>query len=148
MNFLKPLTTTFLISIASLHTVYAHEESQSAKVDMLLTTQKAWDGTHYKQYPKGKPELSVLKFHLSPNSDLPWHTHPYPNAGYVLQGTLTIENKSGVKKTFKQGKAFAESVNDVHRGVTGPDGATLIVVYSGVHGISQSKPEPGEKPEF
>ncbi|ESK37292.1 hypothetical protein P256_02347 [Acinetobacter nectaris CIP 110549] len=41
MNFLKQLTTTFLISIASLHTVYAHEESQSAKVDMLLTTQKA-----------------------------------------------------------------------------------------------------------
>lgn len=137
--------TVLLLTTLKLNAVI---QTQSAQVDELIKTQHAWDGSLYHSYPQGRPELSVLKFHIQPNSTLPWHTHPYPNAGYVLQGTLTIEDRLGHKHTYTEGQAFAESVKHVHRGVTGPDGATLIIVYSGVHGIKPSQSEPGEKPEF
>lgn len=131
-----------------MHDAEAHQSSESAQVDVLARTEHAWDGSKYKAYPKGNPELSVLKFTLKPNLVLPWHHHPYPNAGYVLSGTLTIQDKQGHSKTYKQGEGFAESVNHVHRGVTGQDGAVLILVYSGVHGVPPSVSERGEKPEF
>lgn len=139
---------TLFIAMGMTHIASAHENTESAKVDVLIKTQHAWDGSAYKEYPHGQPELSVLKFNLKPNSVLPWHEHPYPNAGYVLSGTLTIQDKSGHSQTYQQGQGFAESVNHVHRGITGPDGAVLIVVYSGVKDVPPSISEPGEKPEF
>ncbi|MBF7688086.1 cupin domain-containing protein [Acinetobacter rathckeae] len=138
----------FIIASSGVYATPAHENTESAKVDILARTQYAWDGSEYKKYPNGQPELSVLKFNLKPNSVLPWHEHPYPNAGYVLSGTLTIQDKSGHSRTYKQGEGFTESVNHVHRGITGADGAVLIVVYSGVKGVPPSISEPGEKPEF
>lgn len=142
------LSTSILAALFST-SLYAHnEKTESAQVDVLLKTQHSWDGAAYTQYPEGTPELSVLRFKLKPNSILPWHHHPYPNAGYVLKGTLTIQDKDGHKKTYKSGEAFAESVEYVHRGITEGDGATLVLIYAGVQSTPTSISEPGEKPEF
>lgn len=121
----------------------------SAKVDVLVKSTSSWNGKRYTGYPKGQPELTTLKMTIPANTALPWHTHPFPNAGYVLQGQLTIEDKaSGEKHTYQTGEAFAESVNDVHRGVSGPTPTVLIITYSGTPGVSTFKAEPGQKPEY
>lgn len=111
------------------------------KVEKLLETEKAWDGSVYKTYPEGTPQLTVLKITVAPQTHLDWHTHPVPNAAYMLSGVLTVEKKSGgEKRIFKAGEALPETVGTVHRGYTGDEGATLVVFYAGKKGLPLSQP--------
>lgn len=116
------------------------KKNQDVKVNILLQTDKAWNGQEYQHYPEGKPELIVEQIVIKPNSVLNWHQHPYPNAGKILAGSITVEDISGKKQTYVAGDAVSESVNNTHRGITGPKGATILVVYSGVKDIKPSIP--------
>jgi quercetin dioxygenase-like cupin family protein len=121
----------------------------SAHADVLAKSDSSWNGKKYVAYPKGAPQLTVLKLSIPANTALPWHVHPMPNAGYVLAGQLTIEDKaSGKKQTFKTGEAFTESVDDVHRGVSGNEPTVLIITYSGTVGVPTFKQVDGGKPEY
>jgi len=145
-------TVAALAAALGLSLVAGEASSQavtSAHADVLAKDTSSWNGKKYTSYPQGTPELTVLKMTIPANTALPWHTHPFPNAGYVLSGQLTIEDKaSGKKKTFKAGEAFTESVDDVHRGVTGKDPAVLVITYAGSPGVATFTPEAGEKPEY
>ncbi|MDE1161295.1 MAG: cupin domain-containing protein [Acidobacteriaceae bacterium] len=117
--------------------------------EILLQQQQSWNGKPYTAYPKGQPELTLIKLTLAPHTLLPWHTHPFPNAGYVLSGTLTLHDRaSGKTHVVHQGEAFAESVDDQHRGESGDTPTVLIITYSGVAGVPTSIPAKGEKPEY
>lgn len=125
------------------------EKVSSAHVDVLAKSTTSWNGNRYRSYPKGQPQLIVLRMTVPANTALPWHTHPYPNAGYVLSGQLTIIDKaSGAKHTFRTGEAFTESVDDVHRGMAGPTGAVVVITYSGTPGVATFTALPGQKPEY
>ncbi|QYD73694.1 cupin domain-containing protein [Paraburkholderia edwinii] len=115
------------------------QASSGIKVETLLKTTKSWDGTPYKGYPSGSPQLSVLKIEIPAHSVLPWHTHPMPNAGYVVSGEITVEKKDGEKQTVKAGQVLPETVGSVHRGVTGDSPVTLIVFYAGTEGMPLSQ---------
>jgi len=117
--------------------------------DVLLQADRSWNGTPYTRYPSGQPQLTLIRLRIAPHTALPWHTHPYPNAGYVLSGALTIQDRdSGKSRTFHAGEAFAESVDDVHRGVAGDTPTVLILTYSGVAGTPTSIPVKGGKSEY
>ncbi|WP_429542148.1 cupin domain-containing protein [Pseudomonas frederiksbergensis] len=104
--------------------------------EILLQSSQSWDNTPYIRYPDAAPELTVLKLTIPANSKLPWHTHPIPNAAYILSGELTVEDRnSGQTRLIKQGEALAEMVNITHRGVTGDTPVKLIVFYAGSEGI-------------
>jgi quercetin dioxygenase-like cupin family protein len=121
----------------------------SAHADILAKSTASWNGKPYTAYPAGQPQLTVLKMTIPPHTALPWHTHPFPNAGYVLSGQLTIEDKaSGKIQTFHAGEAFTESVDDVHRGVSGDAQTVLVITYAGVPGVATFKAEAGQKPEY
>lgn len=121
----------------------------TAKREVLLQAQESWNGKRYTNYPAGQPELTMIKITLAPNTVLPWHTHPVPNAGYVLAGTLTIHDRaSGKTHTFHQGEAFAESVDDEHRGESGDVPTVLLITYAGTPGVPTSIPAKGEKAEY
>ena len=91
----------------------------------------------------------MIKLTIAPHTVLPWHTHPFPNAVYVLSGTLTLHDRvSDKRQIFHQGQAFGESVNDVHRGESGGEPAVLLITYSGAPGVPTSIPANGEKPEY
>ncbi|SAK92372.1 hypothetical protein AWB76_06807 [Caballeronia temeraria] len=47
---------------------------------VLLKSDHSWDGTRYKSYPAGQPQLTVLNIVIPAHTALPWHTHPMPNA--------------------------------------------------------------------
>ncbi len=110
---------------------YAEDSSSKIQIETVLQTTSSWDGTPYKAYPAGQPRISVLKITIPPRTKMKWHSHPFPNAGYVLSGDLTVEKRDGTTKHFVAGEAIAETVNSVHRGVTGEAGTVLIVFYAG-----------------
>jgi quercetin dioxygenase-like cupin family protein len=121
--------------------VIANDSSVSAPTEgkvvseVLLQTTKSWDGETYKPYPKGQPQLSVLRIYIPPHTSLPWHSHPVINAAYVLTGELTLEKKSDGKKLhLKTGDVLPEMVNELHLGYTEDQSALLLVFYAGVEG--------------
>jgi len=121
----------------------------SAESETLAKGSTSWDGTPYVAYPKGQPQLTVLKLTIPANTVLPWHRHPVPNAAYVLSGEITVEDAEGHKAaSFMAGQAFTESVDEVHRGRTGAYPVTLIVTYAGTAATPTSVPEKGQRAEY
>lgn len=115
-------------------------EGSRIKVEQLLKTDTSWDGASYKKYPDGKPELSVLKITIPPHTKMQWHTHPMPNAAYVLSGELTVVKKdTGETRHIKAGEVLPETVGTVHRGMTEDSPAILIVFYAGSKGMPLSQ---------
>lgn len=108
--------------------------------NLLLQTSTSWDGTPYVRYPDTAPQLSLLKLRIPANTALSWHTHPIPNAAYILAGELIIESRdTGQTQRFKRGQAVAEMVNINHRGKTGDEPVELIVFYAGGQDIPLSE---------
>jgi len=121
----------------------------TAQREILLQTTQSWNGKAYTHYPAGQPQLTTLKVTIAPHTSLPWHTHPMPNAVYVLSGTLTLRDRaSGKTLVVHQGQAVAESVDDVHRGEAGDEPAVLLITYAGTPGVPTSVPAKGEKAEY
>lgn len=122
-------------------TVNAREPQPAAvQAETLMRTGSSWDGVAYKSYPSGQPELTVLKITIAPHTSLPWHTHPMPNAAYVLSGEITVEKKeNGQKKVLSAGQVLPEMVNELHRGTTGDQPVELIVFYAGTKDMPLSE---------
>lgn len=109
--------------------------------ETLMKTSFSWDGSPYMSYPKGRPEMSVLKITIPPHTRLEWHTHPIPCIGFVLSGRITVEKRlDGSRKTVCTGGVLPETVESVHRGFTDKEPTTLIVFYAGVEGLPLSEP--------
>lgn len=116
------------------------EDQPAVKAETLLRSSSSWDGTPYASYPAGSPELTVLKITIPANTALPWHTHPMPNAAYILSGEIVLEKKeTGEKKLLTQGQVLPEVVGQLHRGVTGNAPVVLIVFYAGTKGMPLSQ---------
>ncbi len=136
-------TSLFVIHARGAQTVAA------AQREVLLQANEAWNGKPYTAYPSGQPQLTMLKLTIAPHTALPWHTHPVPNAAYVVSGTLTVHDReSGKSHVYHAGDAFAESMNDVHRGESGDEPAVLLITYAGSPGVPTSIPAKGEEAEY
>ena len=109
------------------------------EIETLIQSTSAWDATPYRRYPDGQPLISVLRISLAPHTVLDWHSHPMPNAAYVLSGELTVERTDGLRKRFVAGQALTETVNRVHRGLTGETPVVLAVFYAGAPGLPLSQ---------
>jgi quercetin dioxygenase-like cupin family protein len=125
---------------SSLSVLSAQQSSGPVQFEPLMQSTNSWDGTPYKAYPTGQPQLSVVKVTLAPHKTMKWHTHAVPNAGYVLSGEVTVESKDGAKKHFTAGQVIPETVDIVHRGVSGDQPTVLIVFYAGTPGVPLSQP--------
>src|SRR5690606_2368380 len=110
----------------------AGSAAPTIQAETLLKSDSSWDGAAYAAYPEGRPELTVVKLTIPPHTTLPWHTHPMPNAAYVVSGQLVVEKQAdGQKRTLGAGQVLAEMVDTPHRGVTGDEPVVLIVFYAG-----------------
>ncbi|MFT4437059.1 cupin domain-containing protein [Caballeronia sp. 15715] len=93
------------------------DNPESAVSTVLMRTERSWDGTLYKGYPAGQPQLTVLKIIIPPHTTLPWHTHSMPNAAYVPSGDLHVDSRDGRHKTtLHAGDVLPEMVGSSHRG--------------------------------
>jgi quercetin dioxygenase-like cupin family protein len=130
-----------LIALVAVCSTALAAPKQEVKTEILLQQTGSWNDIPYRAYPSGAPELTVKKMIIPPHTALPWHTHPAPNAAYILSGHLTVEDRAtGRTAVYRAGQAFAESVNSVHRGRTDDEPAVVIVTYAGVPGEELSKP--------
>ena len=109
------------------------------KIETLIQSTSAWDATPYRRYPDGQPLISVLRITVAPHTALEWHSHPMPNAAYILSGELTVERKDGIRRRFVAGQVLTETVNRIHRGVTGETPVVFIVFYAGTLGLPLSQ---------
>ena len=128
---LLKLMIAALLSSALVGTAAAEDASSRIKTETLLQSTASWDGTPYKAYPAWQPKITVLKITIAAHTVMKWHSHPFPNAGYVLSGELMIEKRDGTTEHFVEGQAIAETVDSVHRGMTGAQPVVLIVFYAG-----------------
>ncbi|MGI8960875.1 MAG: cupin domain-containing protein [Bryobacteraceae bacterium] len=139
----KLFKTALLIAGLCPYLVATSDKQPDVKSETLLRSSSAWDGVPYAEYSKGAPELSVLKITIPSHSKLKWHTHPMPNAAYVVSGEITVEEPGGNEKHhFVAGQVVPETVNTVHRGVTGDQPVVLIVFYAGVKGMPLAELKP------
>lgn len=116
----------------------------SVRTENLLTTQKSWDGKIYPAYPQGQPEATVLRITIPAHTTLDWHSHPVINVGYMLSGTLEVENReTGEKKTIRTGDVLPELVGSIHRGQNpANESAVILVFYAGVAGKPVTEKTP------
>ncbi len=114
--------------------LWAQEES-AIKVEVLTQTHASWDGTTLPGYPKGKPEITILRIKIPPNVQLPVHEHPVINAGVLLTGELTVVTKDQETLHLKAGDSIVEVVGKWHYGINeGNETAEIIVFYAGEQG--------------
>ena len=120
----------FLILLLSSNVLAA--DSNSVQADVLAKTSLSWDGSRLPDYPKGTPEVTILRIKIPPGSQLPLHRHPVINAGVLLNGELTVVTDDNKTLHLKAGDAIVEVVNKRHYGKNeGNEMAEIIVFYAG-----------------
>jgi quercetin dioxygenase-like cupin family protein len=111
------------------------EDVSGVHVDVLAKTSSSWDGSLLPHYPKGAPEITILRIKIPPGAQLPLHEHPVINAGVLLSGELTVITDDNKILHLKAGQSIVEVVNRWHYGKNeGSKPAEIIVFYAGVQG--------------
>ncbi len=101
----------------------------------LAKTTRSWDGALLPEYPKGQPEITILRISIPPGTRLDTHTHPVINAGVLVTGQLTVVTTDGKTLHLRAGDPIVEVVNTWHCGVNeGNVPAEIIVIYAGIVG--------------
>ena len=107
-------------------------DANSVQANVLAKTSSSWDGSRLPDYPKGTPEVTILRIKIPPGSQLPLHKHPVINAGVLLNGELTVVTDDNKTLHLKAGDAIVEVVNKWHYGKNeGKETAEIIVFYAG-----------------
>jgi len=127
----------FLISLFVLFFSFSlfADEKAKIKVEELAKTTASWDGSVLPAYPKGQPEVTILRITIPQGVTLPVHKHPVINGGVLLKGKLTVVTEDNKTLHLKAGDSTVEVVNKWHYGKNeGMVPAEIIVFYAGVKG--------------
>jgi len=71
-------------------------------VQEIFTSSENIDGDNFK-YPKGKAEMRLIRVEVENGATIPMHSHPVPLLGHIESGELTLAEKTGISKNFKEG---------------------------------------------
>lgn len=106
----------------------AQAKAGEVKLETLMKTQL--EGV------EGK-EVVVSKVYIPANSSLPKHWHPGEEFVYILEGNVTLWQKGKDDITAGKGEVIKVPLKQVHTGITGTEGVSLLVFR--VH--EQGEPE-------
>ncbi|MEM1221604.1 MAG: cupin domain-containing protein [Verrucomicrobiota bacterium] len=135
MPFITLIISLFVLSSYA----FGAGDHGDATVEMLIQSDKSWDGRPLPTYPAEPPQISVIKVTVPPHSKLKWHKHPVINAGYLISGELVVEAEDGSVHIIKSGDAIIELVDTFHYGRNeGDTSAEIVVFYAGVKGAPLS----------
>jgi len=134
---------TLCLILSSSGPLFGHDGDGNIKVEQLTKSGSSWDGTALPAYPKGKPEITILRITIPPKTKLAVHEHPMINAGVLLRGKLRVVKKDGKERILKAGDAIVELVNVWHHGENNTDEpAEIIVFYAGTTGAPLTVKKP------
>ena len=106
---LKNIISICLLLIEILGMPQPSTSEEKIEVMAIIQSSKGLSGKNV-NYPKGEPELRLLKVKIPVGLKTPIHTHPSPMLIHVTRGRL--EHVSGEETNFfKAGDAFIESNN-------------------------------------
>lgn len=112
-------------------------EAPSIQSEVVTRSGASWDGTVLPEYPRGNPEITILRIRIPPGVALPMHKHPVINAGVLLTGQLTVVSEEGATLHLKAGDSIVELVNKWHYGRNdGDTTAEIVVFYAGTVGAT------------
>lgn len=102
-------------------------------VETLAKSTASWDGNTLPDYPKGQPEITILRIKIPAGAKLDMHKHPVINAGLMLSGELTVITEKNETLHLKAGDSIIEVVDKWHYGKNeGSIMAEIIVFYAGI----------------
>ena len=108
------------------------DDTKNVVVETLAKSSSSWDGVVLSEYPKGKPEITILRIKIPTGAELQMHEHPVINAGVLISGELTVVAKDKKTLHLKAGDSIVEVVNKAHYGKNeGTKTAEIIVFYAG-----------------
>jgi len=111
------------------------EDVNAIHVDVLAKSSVSWDGSRLPDYPKGAPEVTILRIKIPPGAQLPLHKHQVINAGVLLNGALTVVTEGSGTLYLKAGDSIVEVVDKWHYGKNeGKVTAEILVFYAGTPG--------------
>jgi quercetin dioxygenase-like cupin family protein len=99
-------------------------------------------------YPQGgTPEVTAFLVEMAPGERTPWHQHPVPLLGYILEGELTVQLASGGQRVMKTGQISHEGVDVIHQGIsTGAVPVKIIVFAIGLQNVPMTIIEENQSP--
>lgn len=104
-----------------------------SEVKTLAKSSVSWDGQSLPNYPKDKPEITILRIKIPAGAKIDMHKHPVINAGVLLSGELTVITEKNETLHLKAGDSIIEVVNKWHYGKNeGSKTAEIIVFYAGI----------------
>ena len=116
------LVMAFILSIVT------QAGADEVKLETLMKAQlEGVDGT----------EVIVSKVYIPANTSLPKHWHPGEEFVYILEGSVTLWQKGKENITGKAGEVIRVPLKQIHTGITGKEGVSLLVFR--VH--EQGQPE-------
>lgn len=128
---MKKITLGICIVLVLSINVWA-DDAKNVVVETLAKSSSSWDGVVLPEYPKGKPEITILRIKIPAGAELQMHEHPVINAAVLLSGELTVVAKDKKRLHLKAGDSIVEVVNKAHYGKNeGTETAEIIVFYAG-----------------
>lgn len=133
---MKQLTIGVCLCLGAGLLQLAHAEENAYEFQMLAKGSHSWDGEALPDYPSGRPEVTIGKIIIAPGATLPFHQHPFINAGVVLSGNLTVITEHEKTLQLQAGDALIEVVHTWHYGQNAGDTPVeIIVFYAGAEGM-------------
>jgi quercetin dioxygenase-like cupin family protein len=129
--------------IVGCKTLWIDNQPQPIEVQQLAKSGVSWDGMFLPAYPKGRPEITILRIIIPAGQVLHKHKHPVINAGVLLKGELTVQTVDGKTLHLKAKEGIVEIVDTWHSGKNeGKEPAEIIVFYAGAQGLPITVQQP------
>ena len=78
-------------------------------VQEIFTSSVNINGDNFR-YPKGKAEMRLIRVEVVSGATIPMHSHPVPLLGHIESGELSLAEKTGISKTFKEIHLFSQQI--------------------------------------
>jgi quercetin dioxygenase-like cupin family protein len=92
-----------------------------------LPLHQAFPGIGFRYVHGERATFSV--FELDPNAELPTHSHHNEQIGMLIRGSVTFRTDQG-ETEVGPGQIWVIPGGEEHGGVAGPQGATVVEVFS------------------
>lgn len=108
---------------------------------------KIWDGAVARAVTGERITMAVVD--LEPDLAVPEHHHGNEQLGFVLKGSVTM-TIAGESRSLRAGETYAIAPEVPHSATAGPEGATVVDVFSPVREdweqLERLEPSPGAWP--
>ena len=87
--------------------------------------------------------MRLIRVEVENGATIPMHSHPVPLLGHIESGELTLSEKTGISKTFKEGDSFVLSPKTPAHTManSGNSSAVMWVAVASAEGLPNLIPE-------